>query len=75
MPSHSMRVRANQKLGIACPMTAMVSAVRSIRLFGRIAASTPSGIDIASANTRAQSPSSMVVGSRSKITWATGCFR
>ena len=70
-----MRVSANQKLGIACPTTARVRAARSMRLFGRIAASTPRGTERVSAKRRAQSPSSIVVGSRSKIATATGSRR
>ena len=70
-----MRVSANQKLGIACPTTASVSAARSTRLFGRIAASTPSGTERVKAKVRARNPSHIVVGNRSKMTLATGAVR
>ena len=74
-PNHRISVSANQKLGIAWPMTASVSATRSKMLLGFTAASTPSGIASTSANVMAQAPSSIVVGRRWKITSATGWRR
>jgi hypothetical protein len=71
-PSHRISVSANQKAGMAWPTTAMVSASRSMRLLGRTAASTPSGIESASAKSMAAAPRIMVVGSLAKITSATG---
>ncbi len=73
--NHRIMVRANQKLGMACPMTATVSAKRSIMELGRIAANTPSGIERIKAKARAQAPNSIVVGRRSKTTEATSDFR
>lgn len=65
----------NQKLGIAWPTTATVRARRSIRLLGRIAAITPSGMDRTSAKVMAQAPRNMVTGRRSKMTPATSALR
>ncbi len=75
MPSQKIRMSANQKLGSAWPTTARVRARRSIMVLGRIAASTPSGIDSTRAKPSAQAPSSMVVGRRSKMTPATSRLR
>ena len=74
-PSHRIRVSANQKVGIAWPITASVSAKRSARLLGHTAASTPSGMASTSAKAMAEAPRAMVTGSRSKITSATGWRR
>ena len=71
-PSHRIRVRANQKVGMAWPTTASVRAKRSAKLLGRTAASTPSGMASTSAKAMAQAPRIMVTGSRAKITSATG---
>ena len=71
-PSHRIKVSANQKVGMAWPITASVSAKRSARLLGRTAASTPSGMASSSAKAIAEAPSAMVTGSRAKITSATG---
>ena len=46
----TISINANQKLGSACPITDRKSAIRSITLFGRIAAATPSGTDNTIAN-------------------------
>ena len=66
---------AKKKLGIACPTTAMDSAMRSSRVFGRSAARTPRGIDTINANDRDRSPSVIVTGALSQTICATGCFR
>ena len=71
-PSHSIRVNANQKFGIAWPTTASVSAKRSIRLLGLTAAQTPRGMASSSAKAIAEAPRIMVTGSRAKMTSATG---
>ncbi len=75
MENHKIIVSANQKLGIAWPITAMVSATRSTRLLGRMAATTPSGMERMRANPKAQAPSNMVVGKRSNMTLATSDLR
>ena len=53
----------------------MVNATRSIRVFGRIAASTPSGIARTSAKVNAVAPKVMVTGNRLKMTSETSVLR
>ena len=74
-PNSKMRRSAKKKLGNAWPTTARVRAKRSIMVFGRIAASTPSGMDSTSAKVSALAPSIMVTGARSKTTEATSVLR
>ena len=72
-PSHRISVSANQKVGIAWPTTASVSAKRSKMLLGRTAASTPSGMASSSAKAIAErAERSWSPAGGAKITSATG---
>ena len=71
----TISINANQKLGSACPITDRKSAIRSIRLFGRIAAATPSGTDNTIANVIADTPKVIVVESRSAINALTSVLK
>ena len=71
-PNRNISSSANQNVGIACPITAMVSVSRSIQLLGFKAAITPSGIDSTSAKPSADAPRIMVVGMRWSTSAATG---
>ena len=64
-----------KKLGSACPITDRKSAIRSIKLFGRIAAATQSGTDNTIANVIADTPKVIVVESRSAINALTSVLK
>ena len=70
-----INISANQKLGSACPITDRKRAIRSIKLFGLIAAATPSGTDSKIANVMAQTPKVIVVGKRSPIRALTSVLK
>jgi hypothetical protein len=69
------RISAKKKFGSAWPNTAMASASRSIQLFGRRAATTPSGIAIRSAKASESKPSCSVTGSLSSTRAATSLLK
>ncbi len=66
---------AKKKLGSAWPTTATARQSRSIQLLRQIAASTPSGIEIASANDQREQPSSRVVFSLLRISGPAGVLK
>ena len=66
-PSVIIRIRPNQKLGIAWPTMVTIVTARSIQVPSRKAASVPSGIETMSARPRPTRPSVMVIGMRWRI--------
>ena len=72
MAKTTIRMRPNQKLGIAWPATEMNRATRSMIELGRIAATTPKGTAVSSAKVIPQTPSVMVTLNRSAMSEATG---
>ncbi len=73
-PKTMIIMSANQKVGRACPKTAISRAKRSISELGRMAATVPSGIETISANRIARTPNVMVVPIRPEIMSTTGCL-
>ncbi len=71
-PKKMMRIRPNQKEGMAWPITEIDNAILSIQVLGLMAASIPKGIDSSMAKDRAQTPKVMVTPIRSFIICATG---
>jgi len=70
-PSTIIRIKASQKLGIACPTIVNMVTDRSTQVFSRSAARMPSGIEMISARLRPTRPSVIVIGIRAEIKLAT----
>src|SRR3546814_5465838 len=73
-PSTRISISANQKLGMACPKTAIHRHTRSSRLFGLSAATTSSGIDSAIAKARSEEHTSELQ-SLMRISYAVFCLK
>ena len=71
-PKTTIAISPSQKLGIACPDTAMISAMRSIQPLGRSAAAMPSGTATASATRNEMNPSVSVTPTRLPMISVTG---
>ena len=72
MLNRTIRIRPNQKLGMACPVTERNKATRSMMLLGRTAAATPNGTAVKSANEIPHKPSNIVTDRRSATNCDTG---
>ena len=70
--NEKIKIRANQKLGKAWPITERNKAILSIMLLGLIAAATPSGTAKIIAKLIAKTPNVIVVGNHSTINSVTG---
>ena len=74
-PKTTMAMSPSQKLGIACPDTAITSARRSIQPFGLSAAATPNGTAITSATTKETNPNVSVTPTRLPMISVTGTLK